>query len=283
MRPLLLALLLAVPAAAQAPVVMKNPPKMTCTVAVKEVEVKDQKGKVAYKVIGSGEAAYPDGVALQFGLHLKEDTNFIYRNQGYVTAGKWEIDLPDLGARVYHGVYTFVIEFDPGLQEGGAVNKLPADKRGMNHATCDQKIGTDEMIAEETAAVLSYYKDAVAKFRAIYGEVKTEYDAQQKNRNQAAWQKVKSSAEDRLLDLDSAVAAFRKQKLNIMRVDLCDSLGGSILQLKDMALQEYTRMLGFEGRPPKESSVAQYEETFNAMFAKLDKETAGVKAPEPKK
>jgi hypothetical protein len=224
-------------------------------------------------------------VNLQFGLHLKDDTNFIIRAQGYVTAGRFEIELPELGNQaIYHGTYTCQVEFDPALQVGSQMAKLPADKRGRNNAKCEQKIGTDEEIAKETTEVLAWYKDEVAKLKAIFDTVKAEYTAQQAEKNKDKWRKVASPAQDKLMDLDTEIANWRKRRLNVMRQDLYDMLSGAVLTLRDYAIPAYEAQIAFVGKPPKDSGAAQHEEVVVNAIDKLQKAVVGAKAPEePKK
>ncbi|MCE9582634.1 MAG: hypothetical protein K8T20_09095 [Planctomycetes bacterium] len=271
-------------ASAQA-VEMKNPPKMTLSVVLKEKPDKNVPGKLTYTLTGSGEAAYPDGVNLQFGLHLKDDSNFIIRAQGYVTAGRFEIELPELGNKsLYHGMYTCQVDFDPELQVSNVMNKLPADKRGRNNAKCEQKIGTDAEIAEELEEVLGFYKGEVAKLKGLYDAIKAEYEAQLVTKDKDKWRKVASPAQDKLMDLDSELANWRKKRMNVMKQELYETLSGAILTLKDFGIDAYTTQLAFEGKPPKESAVAQHEEVVVSALDKLQKATAGAKAPEePKK
>ena len=97
---------------AQAPE-MQTAPKLTVTAKLREEPSKRDPKTILRFVGGSGEAAYPDGAALQFGVRLKEDQNFIVRMQGFVTSGKWEIELPALGNDVYHALYVCQVDWDP--------------------------------------------------------------------------------------------------------------------------------------------------------------------------
>ncbi|MEK7467529.1 MAG: hypothetical protein AAB074_08970 [Planctomycetota bacterium] len=282
---LLLAAVLCTSARAQEPKEPgKNSLKMTISVVMKEQEVKGQAGKVAYKLIGSGEAAYPDGTALQFGIHLKDDQNFVIRGQGFVTAGRWEIELPPMGDNIYHGQYVCQIDFDPALQQNAVLGRIAADRRGRNNAKCEQKIGSDEAIAKETAEVLAWYKVNVKTFRAIFEKVGTEYAAQTVQKNKENWQKVTSAAQDELMALDTDLANGRKRRLNLLRQDLFDMLAGAVLTFKDYGINAYTAQLAFEGRPPRDSAIGHNEDVARKAIDTVEKATSGVKAPEePKK
>ncbi len=277
-------LALALPARAQAPTTMKNPPKMTISVSLKEEQVKGSPGKIAYKLIGNGEAAYPDGTALQLGIRLKEDQNFVIRGQGFVTAGRWEIELPPMGDNIYHGQYVCQIDFDPGLQMAGILGKIAADKRQRNVEKCEQKIGSDEMIAKEQAEVFKWYQEHAKTLRAVFDALKTEFAAQSVTKDKAKWQKLASESQDKLLEMDMEMATWRRRKLNVIRQDVFDAIAGAVLSLKDYGIEAYTSQIAFEGKPPRESAVPRTEEVVKAAFDAVDAALAGGKPPEePKK
>lgn len=277
-------LALALPARAQAPTTMKNPPKMTISVSLKEEPVKGSPGKIAYKLLGTGEAAYPDGTALQFGIRLKEDQNFVIRGQGFVTAGRWEIELPPMGDNIYHGQYVCQIDFDPALQQAGILGKIAADKRQRNVEKCEQKIGNDEMIAKEQAEVFKWYQEHSKTLRAVFEALKTEFAAQSVTKDKAKWQKLASESQDKLLDMDMEMATWRRRKLNVIRQDVFDAIAGAVLSLKDYGIEAYTSQIAFEGKPPRESAVPRTEEVVKAAFDAVDAALAGGKPPEePKK
>ena len=111
-----------------------------------------------------------------------------------------------------------------------------------------------------------------------------EFEAQKVEKNQAKWSKVSGEAQDKLMEMDSVMAAWRKRRMNVMFVDLFDTLSGSVLTLKDYAMQAFTDQLAFVGKPPTESQVPQHIEQLKAAMEKVDKATAAAKAPEePKK
>jgi hypothetical protein len=275
---------LSLTAGAQVADPVKKGLKMTVSVVMKEQEVKGQPGKVAYKLVGSGEAAYPDGTALQFGIHLKDDQNFVIRGQGFVTAGRWEIELPPMGDNIYHGDYVCQVDFDPELQQRGIMTKIPADKRQRNNAKCDQRIGSDELINKDMGEALGWYKEKVRIFRSVFEKVKTAYEAQMTTKNQAAWRPITSGAQDELAALDVEMANWRKKRLNVLRQDLFDALAGALLTFKDYGIDAYTAQLAFDGRPPRDSTVAHNEEIARKAIETLEKATSGAKTPEePKK
>lgn len=277
-------LALALPARAQAPQPMKNAPKMTISVSMKEEAVKGAPGKVAYKLVGSGEAAYPDGTALQFGIRFKTDQNFVIRGQGFVTAGRWEIELPPMGENIYHGQYVCQVDFDPGLQMPGIVGKIAADKRQRNEERCEQKIGTDEMIAKEQAEVFKWYQDRAKLLRGIFEAIRTEYAAQCVTKDKAKWQKLASESQDKLLEMDMEMATWRRRRLNVIRQDVFDALAGAVISFKDYGIDNYTAQIAFEGKPPRESGVPRTEEVVKAGLDAVDQALAGGKQPEePKK
>lgn len=279
----ILAALAALDAGAQA-VEMKNPPKMTISVTVKEEPVKTAPGKVAHKITGTGEAAYPDGASVQFGIRFKDDRNFVIRGQGFVTAGRWEVELPPMGDNIYHGLYHCQVDFDPELQQPGVLPRIAADKRGRNNASCEQKVGSDEQIAKERETVIAWYKEKAKALAAAHDALKTEYGAQQTAKDRAKWQKVASATQDTLLDLDMAMAAWGRKRLNIMRQDVFDALSGAVLSLKDFGVDAYTAMLAFDGKPPKESAIPQTEEKVKRALDLVEQAAAGGKPPEePKK
>lgn len=274
----------ALPCRAQGPQPMKNAPKMTIAVSVKEEPVKGAPGKVAYKLVGSGEAAYPDGTALQFGIRFKTDQNFVIRGQGFVTAGRWEIELPPMGDNIYHGQYVCQVDFDPGLQMPGIMGKIAADKRQRNEERCEQKIGTDEMIAKEQAEVFKWYQDRAKTLRGIFEAIRTEYTAQCVTKDKAKWQKLASESQDKLLEMDMEMATWRRRKLNVIRQDVFDALAGAVISLKDYGIDTYTAQIAFEGKPPRESGVPRTEEVVKAGLDAVDQALAGGKQPEePKK
>ncbi|KAF0243194.1 MAG: hypothetical protein FD180_3529 [Planctomycetota bacterium] len=281
---LMTAAALALPADAQVAEPSKNPLKMTISVVIKEEEIKGKPGKVAHKLIGSGEAAYPDGAALQFGIRLKEDQNFVIRGQGYVTAGRWEIELPPMGDNIYHGMYVCQVDFDPELQVSGLVGKIAADKRGRNNTKCEQKIGSDEAIAKETSEMNAWYKERLKTYRTIFEKVKAEYAAQTAAKNKANWQNAVLAAREQLLALDEEIAAGRKRRLNILRQDVYDTLAGAVMRLSDYGIAAYTAQLAFDGTPPTESKIGHNEEVARKAIELIEQALSGVKPPEePKK
>lgn len=272
-------------ASAQAPI-MKDPPKMSVTVVVKEKPDINVPGKMTFTVTGSGEASYPDGANLQFGLHLKDDANMIVRAQGHVTAGRWEIALPELSNKsIYHGLYTFQVDFDPELQVNSVLNNMPADKRGRNNAKSEQKLGTPEETAADLAEVMAFYKEQLAKFKSAFDTIKAEYDAQTTLKDRDKWWKVAIPVREKLTAQDSELANFRKRRLNVMRQDLYEALSGAVLTFKENGINAYATQLAFDGKPPKESPIPRYENAALAAIEKVQKGTAAAaKDPEePKK
>jgi hypothetical protein len=271
----ILALSAALPAGAQAPKEMKNPPRMTVKVASRDEPDKKDPKKILRKLTGSGDAEYPDGAALQFGVRLKEDQNFVMKAQGFVTGGKWEIELPGLGNDIYHGLYVCQVEFDPELQAPGIVPKLAADKRGRNSASTEHKIGTDEEIAAERKEVLEWYKGTLARAREKFDAVNKEYEAQKAAPNRESWNKFVGAISEQLGQMDLELAQWRKRRLNVMLHGILDAISTATLSLKEFALENYTAGIPFDGRkPPPGAGPEQNQEAIRAMLDKADKDIA---------
>ena len=277
-------LLLARAADAQVNLPMKDPPKLTVSVTMKEAPSKGNPLVILRTITGAGDAAYPDGTALQFGVRLKEDQNFIVRSQGFVNGGKWEIELPPFGNDIYHGMYVCEVAFDPELQAPGIVPKLPADKRMINRGRCDQKIGTDAEIAKEREEALGYYKARLIQIRGIFDSVEAEYQAQLAGKDQEKWRKFVVVTQEKMTEVDNAMAAWSKRKRNVLNQETFEALTSVVLTLKDYAMDAYTAGLAFHGgRVPKGSGPEDHQQTIRALLEKADKALADVKPQEPPK
>ncbi|MBI2922938.1 MAG: hypothetical protein HYY18_17930 [Planctomycetes bacterium] len=265
----------AVPAAAQAPV-MKDPPKLTVAAKLREEPSKKDPKLILRMVGGSGEAAYPDGAALQFGVRLKEDQTFIVRVQTFVTGGKWEVELPALGNDIWHGVYVCQVDWDPELQPPGINPKLPADKRGLNHAVAELKLGSDEEIRRDRDEVMGFYKARLNELHEIVDPLKTEFQSQKTAKDVDKWNKVANAARDRLYEMDRALANFRRKRRNVLCTDLFESLNNVILTTKDFGIDAYTAAVTAgisSGMTPD-----QVDKSISEHMGKLDKALAEVKA-----
>ncbi|NUN47944.1 MAG: hypothetical protein HUU15_03840 [Candidatus Brocadiae bacterium] len=265
----------ALTASAQGPTAMKNPPKLTITIVVEEAPLKRDPSIMIRTVTGSGEAEYPNGTALQFGIRLKDDTKVIGRTQGFVTDKRWEIALQPFGKDIYHGVYVCQVDFDPELQAPGIVPKLPADKRQRHSTTAEQKLGTDAEIAEERAEVTGYYRQVQGKIKTVYETVSAEYQRQLTEKDAAAWSKVVAASTETLQALDADLVQFRKKRINVMMAKSVDSLGSAILTLRDYLMDCYSMAIQNNGKPAMGMDPKQHEESVKTLLERVDTLLAG--------
>lgn len=265
----------AVSASAQAPK-MTNPPKLTLAAKLREEASKKDPKLMLRMVGGSGEAAYPDGAALQFGVRLKEDQNFIVRVQTFVSGGKWECELPALGNDIYHGVYVCQVDWDPEHQPPGITPKMPADKRGLNHAVAELKLGTDEEIRKDHDEVMGYYKLKLNELHAIIDPLRAEFQSQTAAKDVEKWNKVSSESQNKLYELDRSLANFRRRRRNLLCTELFESLNNVILTTKDFGIDAYTAAVTSSGAAAM--TPEQVEKAILEHLGKLDKALAEVKA-----
>lgn len=294
MKAILVAVALAVTpltvAAQKGPQPMKDPPKLTVAVTMKEAASKRDPKVTLRTLRGTGEAAYPDGAALQFGIRMKDDQNFIIRTQGFVSAGKWDIELPVLGDDIYKGMYVCQVDFDPDHQGPGVLPKIAADKRGLNSAAAEQKIGTDEEIAKETAVVHGYYKLKLGELRGLIEAVLVEFRAQLTLEDAVKWKEVTSKSSDAFFKIDQEISEFRKRRRNVMSIHVCDGLAGLILKTRDYAFEDFSDAiterwdLKDPGKTSKLSGAESQEKNIRTLLEKLDAALANaVAAPLPEK
>jgi hypothetical protein len=264
--------LVAAPLAASAQVgpkpPMKDPPKMTVAVTVKETPTRKDPKILVRTLRGSGEAAYPDGTALQFGIRMKDDQLFIMRTQGFVTGGKWDIELPAVGDDIYLGTYVCQIDFDPEHQAPGILPKIPSDKRQAHSAAVEQKIGTDEGIAKETAMVHGYYKLKLEQLHLLIDPILAEFRAQLTTKDEAKWNEMTSKASEEFFKIDREISTFRKRRRNVLSVKICDELCGLILSTRDYALEDFWEAI--DKGVSKLSGAESQERAIKTLFERLD-------------
>jgi hypothetical protein len=244
-------------------------------VKVEEAPLKRDPSIIVRTVTASGEADYPNGTALQFGIRLKDDTKFIGKTQGFVTDKRWEISLPAFGPDIYHGVYVCQVDFDPELQASGIVPKLPADKRQRNSQVAEQKLGTDAEIAAERAEVTKYYREVHGKIKAAYEALAAEYEKQVTTKDLETWKKVASKAADTMQAIDGEMVEFRKRRINVMMTKTLDTLGSTVLTVRDYLIDTYTAALQHTGRPQPGMNPKQHEDSVKALLEKVEKDLSG--------